>query len=148
MNANRGYVGYSMSVRAAAAYENLEMPKTAFKKHYGINEKTFQLLLTNECLIDSWHHTSKHFNKTNFYAASITALEYMAGLGSESAKFELLQLFEEEPKSVSFPFEYRWNERNELINILKKVYFDKSYNNINSKHYEYNSLINDILNRL
>ncbi len=65
---NSGYVGYSMSKRAAEAREEGRFPKTDFKKEYGLNETTFNALV-DAGIIESgeWHHTSKYGNKTAFY---------------------------------------------------------------------------------
>lgn len=72
MNANRGYIGYSMSIRAAQAREIGELPKTDFKRTYGIDPSEY-------ISYSSWHHTSKHFNKTYFYSIS-ELMEHIAEL--------------------------------------------------------------------
>ena len=65
---NSGYVGYSMSKRAAQAREEGRFPKTDFKKEYGVTEKSFNALVKIGAIDDSeWHHTSKYGNKTTFY---------------------------------------------------------------------------------
>ena len=79
-----GYCNYSMSNNAVDAYESGEMPmskwtKTAILDRCG--EKAAQLspltvaelrdLLLIPC---GWHHTSKHFNRTSFYAIDEDAL--------------------------------------------------------------------------
>ena len=65
---NSGYVGYSMSKRAAEAKEEGRYPKTEFKKEYHITEKSLDML-TRLGFIDNseWHHTSIYGNKTPFY---------------------------------------------------------------------------------
>lgn len=65
---NSGYVGYSMSKRAAEARAEGRFPKTDFKKEYGVTEKSF-IALVKAGMIDGseWHHTSMYGNKTNFY---------------------------------------------------------------------------------
>lgn len=65
---NSGYVGYSMSKRAAEAREEGRYPKTDFKKEYKVSEGSFNALV-DAGIIDSgeWHHTSKYGNKTPFY---------------------------------------------------------------------------------
>lgn len=66
---NSGYVGYSMSRRAANAREEGRYPKTDFKKIYGLTDKTLSVLVTLGIIDNSeWHHTSKFGNKTTFYA--------------------------------------------------------------------------------
>ena len=66
MNASSGYVGWSMSRRAAAACEDGEMPKSKWTK----KDELFHTFLYNS----SWHHTSKFFNETDFYAIDEDAL--------------------------------------------------------------------------
>lgn len=65
---NSGYVGYSLSKRAAEAKEEGRYPKTEFKKEYHITEKSLDAL-TRLGFIDNseWHHTSMYGNKTPFY---------------------------------------------------------------------------------
>lgn len=66
---NSGYVGYSMSRRAANAREEGRYPKTDFKKIYGLTDKTLSVLVTLGIIDNTeWHHTSKFGNKTTFYA--------------------------------------------------------------------------------
>lgn len=96
MNANRGYSGWSMSVRAVQAYENSEMPKSKWTKTAMLNviyewlgDNGIQITskqavnlssLPKAVLFDtlftpsSWHHTSKRFNKTDFYSLDADAL--------------------------------------------------------------------------
>ena len=65
---NSGYVGYSMSKRAAEAREEGRFPKTDFKKEYNMPGRTLDALVAAG-IIDNgeWHHTSKFGNKTVFY---------------------------------------------------------------------------------
>ena len=65
---NSGYVGYSMSKRAAEAKEEGRYPKTEFKREYHITAKSLDML-TSLGFIDNseWHHTSMYGNKTPFY---------------------------------------------------------------------------------
>ncbi len=66
--ANRGYVGYSMSERAAEAKEEGRYPKGEFAREYGVSQKALSLLTAAGIVDDSeWHHTSKYFNRTTFY---------------------------------------------------------------------------------
>lgn len=83
---NKGYVGYSMSKRAAAAYEDDEMPKSKWSKAamisriedyandeditlpahvYKMNKRQLFSMFFD---LSSWHHTSKFCNETDFYA--------------------------------------------------------------------------------
>lgn len=79
---NSGYIGYSMSVRAKEAYENGEKPlskwtkaailaalKEARGEEYANVAKGYPLAALKKVCLEwaSWHHTSKHFNKTDFY---------------------------------------------------------------------------------
>jgi hypothetical protein len=66
---NSGYIGYSMSRRAARARSEGRYPKTDFKKVYGLSEKVFKRLADAGVLNDSeWHHTSMYGNRTTFYS--------------------------------------------------------------------------------
>ena len=66
---NSGYIGYSMSRRAAQARSEGRYPKTDFKKVYGLSEKVFKRLVDAGVLNDSeWHHTSMYGNRTTFYS--------------------------------------------------------------------------------
>lgn len=65
---NKGYVGYSMSKRAASARTEGRFPKTDFKKEYGVTDKTLDALVELG-IVDNkeWHHTSSFGNRTHFY---------------------------------------------------------------------------------
>ncbi len=75
-----GYDGYSMSNNAREAYENGEMPLSKWSKAEIINaiseinpdincSKIFLEVLKEKFLEKkSWHHTSKFYNETDFYA--------------------------------------------------------------------------------
>jgi len=78
-----GYYGYSMSNNAVYAYENGEMPKSKWTKkaiidameNMGVSEDRlnhYKAMKKNELFnavmeYSGWHHTSKMFNKTDFY---------------------------------------------------------------------------------
>lgn len=65
---NSGYVGYSMSKRAAEAKEEGRYPKTEFRREYHITAKSLDMLTSLGFIDDSeWHHTSMYGNKTHFY---------------------------------------------------------------------------------
>lgn len=93
MSMNSGYVGWSMSIRAAEAYESGEKPKSKWTKKAMLAaicdacpgqglvyepEKVSGMLKAD--LFDrffefsSWHHTSKYCNETDFYAVAPEAL--------------------------------------------------------------------------
>ena len=68
---NSGYVGYSMSKRAAEAKEKGRFPKTQFVKEYGVPASHLDALVEAGIISnDEWHHTSKFGNKTTFYSWS------------------------------------------------------------------------------
>lgn len=83
MDVNSGYIGYSMSRRAAEAYEDGEMPKSKWTKKAMVAAiqsycDEFDMLFDPDLLKgmhkdevferffyeSSWHHTSKFFNET------------------------------------------------------------------------------------
>lgn len=65
---NSGYVGYSMSKRAAEAKEEGRYPKTEFRREYHITAKSLDTLTSLGFINNSeWHHTSMYGNKTPFY---------------------------------------------------------------------------------
>ena len=65
---NSGYVGYSMSKRAAEAKEEGRYPKTEFRREYHITAKSLDILTSLGFINNSeWHHTSMYGNKTPFY---------------------------------------------------------------------------------
>lgn len=90
-----GYNGYSMSNNAVAAYERGEKPLSRWTKADIIEaiedavreeeltlncsmenlKKTPVRILKSICLYrSSWHHTSNHYNKTDFYALDMNNL--------------------------------------------------------------------------
>ena len=78
---NSGYVGYSMSKRAAWAREEGRFPKTDFRKEYGVTEKALDALVKAGIINNSeWHHTSVYGNKTTFYGWDE---DYYAGVYTE-----------------------------------------------------------------
>lgn len=79
------YIGYSMSVNAANAYECGERPVSKWSKRdilalCGEKKKMLSKLNVNELKSEllynsSWHHTSGYFNRTDFYCFNEDALE-------------------------------------------------------------------------
>ena len=77
MDVNSGYIGHSMSRRAAEAYEDGEMPKSKWTKKAMVAAiqsycDEFDMSFDPEVFEQffhksSWHHTSKFFNETDFY---------------------------------------------------------------------------------
>ena len=87
-----GYKGWAMSNNAVAAYENGEKPLSKWTKAAildAIRKQEVELKCSREklrklpvevlketCLIySSWHHTSSHYNKTDFYSLDIDEIE-------------------------------------------------------------------------
>lgn len=91
-NMNAGYTGYSMSQRAAEAYENGEKPLSKWTKNEIINKikdidkekaqvfSKVKLAVLKDTVLrySSWHHTSSRCNKTDFYEVSAEIIEEMA----------------------------------------------------------------------
>ncbi len=90
-----GYNGYSMSNNAVAAYESGEMPiskwtKNAILETLEDNEDLYNKannlpawILKDMLKYSSWHHTSKHYNRTDFY---IFDIEQLINLTDEDVK--------------------------------------------------------------
>lgn len=78
MNANSGYVGWSRSVRATEAEAEGKLPLTraipAVSSIAGCtrNEARAALVAMGPC---EWHHTSKKFNRTDFYNVGAACLK-------------------------------------------------------------------------
>lgn len=91
-----GYYGYSMSNNAVMAYEDGEKPMSKWRKTdiiKAIEEAVKEEELTLNCSMDklkkvpvktlkrmclsysSWHHTSNHYNRTDFYSLDIIGIE-------------------------------------------------------------------------
>jgi hypothetical protein len=85
MNKNSGYVGWSMSRRAVQAYEDGEAPLSRIGS--GKYIKAAAELLGRS----SWHHTSKHCNRTDFYkVAAVRAVAHR--LKSDAKRLGSLEL--------------------------------------------------------
>lgn len=79
-----GYCGYSMSNNAINAYELGEAPLSKWSKskiisaaeEQGVEREIIEILKKHSLTVlrqnalekSSWHHTSKYFNRTNFYS--------------------------------------------------------------------------------
>ncbi len=134
---NSGYVGYSMSKRAAQAREEGRFPKGDFKKEYGLTENAFKSLLDLGYIDDGeWHHTSKFGNKTTFYKwdedyyktiydenkPEIDKLSRTKEEEKEDAKKRIENIFENHPLS-------------QMFNDLSENYWDYfKINNSQSNH--------------
>lgn len=118
-----GYYGYSMSNNAVAAYESGEKPLSKWTKAEIIEaiesairegeltlncsmeklKKTPVKILKSVCLYhSSWHHTSNHYNKTDFYSLDIDGI---AELTDEKIDKIINNHKEEKPTE---PTEERW----------------------------------------
>lgn len=100
-NSNKGYVGYSESIRSREAKSNDYYPKSLWTKAKMIEvleeedredlidklKKIPVYILKEECLRwEEWHHTSKFYNPTDFYSFSINYLEDLTDEDIERAK--------------------------------------------------------------
>lgn len=146
---NTGYIGYSMSARAQAAYNDGEMPISKWTKKniitcimdniddysdlYDFNfsiEKLRKMplrwLRENLLYNSSWHHTSKFYNKTEFYAIDYSELEKLTDeLLEEELYFFKIQKQEEKKTPLQRYLEYRkehyklnQSERTRIMMIL------------------------------
>ena len=115
-----GYYGYSMSNNAVEAYENGERPLSKWRKSdilEAISVSEIELkcsisklqklpvkVLKEECLTySSWHHTSNHYNQTNFYTLDE---KYIESLTDEKIDKLLAECKSEEREKE--PVEERW----------------------------------------
>ena len=88
-----GYKGYSMSNNAVDAYEQGEMPLSKWTKAAMLEiveasdelsaaqKRTISKLTAAQLKVyltrSSWHHTSSHYNRTDFYAVDLDTLRGM-----------------------------------------------------------------------
>lgn len=116
-----GYNGFSMSNNAVAAYEDGEKPLSKWTKANifdAINKQEVELkcsieklkklpvkVLKEVCLTySSWHHTSNHYNKTDFYSLDVDRIENLTDDKIE----ELLLDYKTGKKAESKSSEERW----------------------------------------
>lgn len=110
-----GYVGFSMSENAVAAYNNGEMPMSKWSKKaileavekneddrtlsfdFGLFSKLTLSQLRKFLTFSSWHHTSKEFNHTDFFAVDFDALEELT---DDKIKALLAEKPQKQPKPV------------------------------------------------
>ena len=59
-----GYIGFSMSERAAGAYDNGMLPAGKLAKKLGVSAAAVKAVLPEQ----EWHHTSSRYNRTGFYS--------------------------------------------------------------------------------
>lgn len=116
-----GYNGFSMSNNAVEAYSNGEKLLSKWTKadiFDTIEEQEVELkcsieklkklpvkVLKEVCLIySSWHHTSNHYNKTDFYSLDVDRIENLTDDKIE----ELLLNHKADKKAESKPLEEKW----------------------------------------
>ncbi len=138
---NSGYVGYSMSKRAAEAKREGRYPKGEFRREFGVSPKAFDFLVKYDFINDSeWHHTSKFGNKTTFYgwaepyyadAYAENKAEIDKLCRSDKKKEEILSQIEDLLESSKVANEYREQKRMEEIrekNAKKESALRNKYN--------------------
>lgn len=113
-----GYNGYSMSNNAVAAYQNGEKPLSKWTKAdilSTIKELDIELkcdfsklqkvpvrALKDICLYcSSWHHTSNHYNKTNFYSID-------TGRIKDLSNNDIDTIIVNSKVTVAVPLEQKW----------------------------------------
>lgn len=154
---NSGYVGYSMSKRAARAREEGRYPKTDFRKEYGVTAKSFDELVDAKIIASGeWHHTSKFGNETKFYH---WVEDYYADIYEENKAVidklsrerktdEIVSLFENHPLAHKAEYD---NETERLVDDVNREYNDKIReveNEKRDKERAYNSAVFDALGQL
>lgn len=108
-----GYNGYSMSNNAVTAYEFGEKPKSKWKKNQimkelkeagieaeklsAINKLSAKAVKKNFLYKSSWHHTSSHYNRTEFYSVDTDKAEEI-----ELDQIPHLEIAKEEPKQILY----------------------------------------------
>lgn len=149
---NSGYVGYSMSLRAMEAYEDGEMPKSKWSKKamlgaiYGqvedeVNADEFMdwvsRMKKDEMFDDffensSWHHTSKYFNETDFYAVNedkVQQYHYLFSLNENERKTAIHDL--EELSAVNALLDKNRDARHKIVDdygIRSQEYVEQAQN--------------------
>lgn len=120
----KGYIGFSRSVRSQIARENGLMTATdlakwvkQWKQYAGCTAKHISLNL----IASEWHHTSKYFNKTNYYdPRDLLAIDLRQKLQKcllerkLAKKGKLLDYFKEEIEKKGLIFQERY---------MKDVYY-------------------------
>lgn len=118
-----GYKGFSMSNNAVVAYEDGEKPLSKWIKadiFETIEDEDREIKL--KCSIDklrklpvkilkdicltysSWHHTSNHYNKTDFYSLDVKAVESL----TDERINELIAECKADKKTEIKPSEEKW----------------------------------------
>lgn len=119
-----GYNGYSMSNNAIQAYKDGERPISKWTKT-AILDAIAQAVTTGDLVLkcdikaiktlpinvlkdialykSSWHHTSSHYNKTDFYSLDLDALEVLT-----DEKIQTLKETSEKAKTNEIQHDQRW----------------------------------------
>ena len=132
-NRTKPYVGYSWSVNAQKAKDAGMLTKTELKQKYKYTDAEIELAGADE-----WHHTSNHYNKTNFYDPDAFKQRLMDAIDSMgfSSLADYRMALKSVPKMVSalakkhpdIPEPYIKTYYNRLIldnNIFKRRFIEK-----------------------
>lgn len=120
-NIMAGYFGYSMSNNAVEAYENGSKPFSKWTKAdilELIEDENLELncsidklkkvpvkILKEICLkYSSWHHTSNHYNKTDFYSIDYDSIENL----TDEKLDGLIEEYRKEKANAKAPVEEKW----------------------------------------
>ena len=109
---NSGYIGYSMSKRAANARGEGKYPKTDFRKEYGLSETMFNVLKSLKIIGSyEWHHTGKYGRRTEFY---------------EWVDEEYLQIFETNKNKIKTLLRKisRTTEKQDILLQIKNIFWE------------------------
>ena len=116
-----GYNGYSMSNNAVTAYEDGEKPLSKWTKAdilSAIEEQEIELKCSIEKLeklpvkvlkrvgltYSSWHHTSNHYNRTDFYFLDVDRIQDL----TDEKIDKLILNYKENKKAETKPLEEKW----------------------------------------
>ena len=144
-----GYHGYSMSNNAVEAYESGEKPISKWTKaeiieaiEEAIEEAELELICSFEklkktpakvlkdlCLsYSSWHHTSSHFNRTDFYSLNFQKIARLTDdrIESEIKDAEMLKKMNEEEEKWECEFlEWSGTRKHPVAKETKEIGFVK-----------------------
>lgn len=126
-----GYSGFSMSNNAVDAYDNGEKPLSKWSKAeilqeiriYAkenninidmekLNKVSLPVLRESFLYKTAYHHTSKFYNSTDFYAIDFDTVNEMVDLESVQ---KLLELTEEESTSKGYRTDSNWRGSRKLV---------------------------------
>lgn len=116
-----GYNGFSMSNNAVTAYEDGERPLSKWTKAdilSAIEEQEIELKCPIEKLeklpvkvlkrvgltYSSWHHTSNHYNRTDFYSLDVDRIQDL----TDEKIDKLILNYKENKKAETKPLEEKW----------------------------------------